>query len=314
MASASSSIEGKTVLVTGGAGFIGSHLVEELMKRGCDVRVLDDLSSGKPKNLAALRKDAIIKGDITDPTKVEMAMKGVDIVFHEAAQTSVQRSIREPVLTNSINVLGTLQVLMAARKAGVKKVILASSAAVYGDPGKPCVESMQPMPLSPYAASKASAESYCMMYQHLYGMATVCLRYFNVYGPRQDPASEYASVIPKFQSCFAAGKRPTVFGDGKQSRDFVFISDVVKANILAAEMDVAGKCINIASGTMATVNDLVKTFQDVTGKRLEPEHAPPRPGDIRHSAADIRKAKRLLGFSPTISLHDGLRQTMGSTS
>jgi len=310
MVSASSSIDGKTVLVTGGAGFIGSHLVEELMKRGCDMRVLDDFSSGKPENLSSLRKDAIIKGDVTDLVKVEMVMKDVDIVFHEAAQTSVQRSIREPILTNQANVIGTLHVLMAARKAGVKKVILASSAAVYGDPGKPCVESMQPVPLSPYAASKASAEAYCMMYYHLYGMATVCLRYFNVYGPRQDPASEYASVIPRFAACFAAGKRPTVFGDGRQSRDFVFISDVVKANMLAAERDVSGECINIASGTRVTVSELVKAFRDVTGKQLEPEHAPPRPGDIQHSVADIRKAKKLLGFSPAISLYDGLRQTM----
>jgi len=315
MAPASSSIEGKTVLVTGGAGFIGSHLVEELMKRGCDVRVLDDFSSGKPENLTSLKKDAIIKGDVTDIAQVEMTMKGVDIVFHEAAQTSVQRSIREPVFTNQANVIGTLHVLMAARKAGVKKIVLASSAAVYGNVGEsPCREEMQPSPLSPYAASKASAEAYCMMYHHLYGMATVCLRYFNVYGPRQDPASEYASVIPKFQSCFAASRRPTVFGDGKQSRDFVFISDVVKANMLAAERAVSGECINIASGTRVTVSELVKAFQGVTGKHLGPEYAPSRPGDIRHSVADIRKAKRLLGFSPAVSLYDGLRQTMKNAS
>ncbi len=311
---ADASLQGKSVLITGGAGFIGSHLAEELIKQGCTVRVLDDFSEGKKENVAFLKKEQIIKASVLDQKAVEAAMKDMEIVFHEAAQTSVQRSLQEPLLTNNTNVIGTLQVLMAARKAGVRKLILASSAAVYGNAGKrQCAEDMQPSPLSPYAASKASAEAYCTMYHHLYGLKTVCLRYFNVYGPRQDPRSEYTSVIQRFRECFAAGKQPTIFGDGEHVRDFVHVYDVVKANLLAAAGNVRGTAINIASGNAVTINSLINIFQEVTGKNLQPSHQEPRAGDIRYSLASIEKAKRLFGFAPSVSLRDGIQTLMNQS-
>lgn len=307
-------LAGRRILVTGGAGFIGSHIAEKLSRQGCKVNVLDDFTAGKMENLSFLKSEAIIRGSVTDQKAIEEAMYDAEIVFHEAAETSVQRSIKEPLRTNQINTVGTLHVLMAARKLDIKRMIIASSAAVYGDVGNiPCEENMQPSPLSPYASSKASAEAYSMMYHHLYGMDTVCLRYFNVYGKRQDPASEYAGVIARFAECFKKGKRPTLFGDGNQARDFVHVHDVVKANMQAAiapKKALGGECVNIASGQAITINALLKLFQEITGKKMTPQQKQARTGDIYHSVADIQKAATLLGFRPQVTLQEGLRKTI----
>jgi len=299
-----SAFEGGKVLVTGGAGFIGSHLVKELVKQGASVRVLDDFSTGQRENLAG--DIEVIEGSVTDAQAVASAVQDIDIIFHEAAQTSVPQSISNAQFTNDTNVRGTLHVLMAARKADVKKVIFASSAAIYGDIGNQlCNEAMQPLPLSPYAASKSSGEIFCSMYHHLYGLDTVCLRYFNVFGPGQR-LSNYAGVITAFINCFRSGSSLTIFGDGQQSRDFVHVRDVVQANLLAAEKNVTGQCINIASGKSTTITELLSLFQEITGKTIEPTMQPSRTGDIQYSLADISKAKQVLDFSPTLSVKERL--------
>ena len=300
-------------LVTGGAGFIGSHIVETLVERGDAVRVLDNLTTGKKENLeAVVGRIELVEGDIRDPETCARAVKGVDRVLHQAALASVVRSVEDPLLTNAINVTGTLNMLLAARDAGVKSFVLASSSAVYGDdPAVPKVEGTEGRPLSPYAISKFVDEKYAQAFHALYGMNTVALRYFNVFGPRQDPFSQYAAVIPLFITKILRGERPVVYGDGEQSRDFIFVENVVKANILAAgSAAAAGEVLNVACGVGMTVNGLLEAVNEVLGTKVEAVHADPRPGDIKHSTADVSKARRLMGFTPGVSFLDGLRETV----
>ncbi len=300
-----------SVLVTGGCGFIGSHLCEELLSLGHSVRVLDDLSSGHLENIAPWQdRISLIRGSVTDRDAVESAMRGVTHVFHEAALVSVFDSVNQPVKTHDINATGTLNVLEAARAAGVRRVLFAGTAAAYGNnPELPKPESMTPEPESPYAASKLAAEHLLRVYARLYGLETIVLRYFNVYGPRQDPKSPYSGVISKFTDDLRAGRTPTVFGDGLQSRDFVFVKDVVQANIRAlfGERPGLGQVYNVGSGRTATLLDLCKVLGDLCGKTVVPEHKPPRSGDIRHSAADITLIQHELGYVPTYTLEAGLR-------
>jgi len=299
-------------LVTGGAGFIGSHIVETLVERGDAVRVLDNLTTGKKENLEAVAgRIEFIEGDIRDPETCARAVKGVDYVLHEAALASVVRSVEDPLLTNAINVTGTLNMLLAARDAGVKSFVLASSSAVYGDdPAMPKVEGREGRLLSPYAVSKLVDEKYAQAFHALYGLNTVALRYFNVFGPRQDPFSQYAAVIPLFITKILGGERPVVYGDGEQSRDFIFVENVVRANIEAAgSASAAGEVLNVACGDGMTVNGLLKAVNEVLGTKIEAVHADPRPGDIKHSTADVRKARRLMDFTPSVSFMDGLRET-----
>lgn len=299
-------------LVTGGAGFIGSHIVETLVERGDAVRVLDNLTTGKKENLEAVAgRIEFVEGDIRDTETCARAVKGVDHVLHEAALASVVRSVEDPLLTNAINVTGTLNMLLAARDAGVKSFVLASSSAVYGDdPAMPKVEGREGRPLSPYAVSKLVDEKYAQAFHALYGLNTVALRYFNVFGPRQDPFSQYAAVIPLFITKILGGERPVVYGDGEQSRDFIFVENVVRANIEAAgSAAAAGEVLNVAGGDGMTVNGLLAAVNEVLGTKVEAVHADPRPGDIEHSTADVRKARRLMDFTPGISFMDGLRET-----
>jgi nucleoside-diphosphate-sugar epimerase len=299
-------------LVTGGAGFIGSHIVETLVERGDDVRVLDNLTTGKMENLEAVAgRFEFVEGDIRDPETCARAVKGMDHVLHQAALASVVRSVEDPLLTNAINVTGTLNLLLAARDAGVKSFVLASSSAVYGDdPAMPKVEGREGRPLSPYAVSKFVNEKYAQAFHALYGMPTVALRYFNVFGPRQDPFSHYSAVIPLFITKILRGERPVIYGDGEQSRDFIFVENVVKANIEAAgSAAAAGEVFNVACGEGLTVNGLLAAVNKVLGTKIEAFHAGPRPGDIMHSTADVRKAERIMGFMPRVSFMDGLQAT-----
>ena len=300
-------------LVTGGAGFIGSHIAETLVKRGDEVRVLDDLSTGKRENLAGVAgRIEFIEGDIRDLETCRRAAAGVRTVFHEAALASVARSVADPLLNDAINVRGTLNMLVAARDAGVPSFVLASSSAVYGDdPAEAKVEGREGGPQSPYGVSKLVDEKYAQVFHALHGLNTVALRYFNVFGPRQDPASEYAAVIPLFITRMLKGERPTIYGDGAQSRDFIYVGDVVRANLAAAaSTTAAGESLNVACGAGTTVNALVESLNGALGARIEAVHAAPRPGDIRHSKADISKARRLLGFSPERSFAEGLGKTV----
>jgi len=299
-------------LVTGGAGFIGSHIVETLVERGDTVRVLDNLTTGKKENLEAVAgRFEFFEGDIRDPETCARAVKGMDHVLHEAALASVVRSVEDPLLANAINVTGTLNMLLAARDAGVRSFVLASSSAVYGDdPAMPKVEGQEGRLLSPYAVSKLVDEKYAQAFHALYGMKTVALRYFNVFGPRQDPFSHYSAVIPLFITKILRGERPVVYGDGEQSRDFIFVENVVKANIEAAgAAAAAGEALNVACGEGLTVNGLLVAVNEVLGTKAEAVHAAPRPGDIVHSTADVRKARRVMGFTPGVSFMDGLRET-----
>ncbi len=303
-------------LVTGGAGFIGSNLVGALLEQGHTVRVLDNFSTGKRENLAPYgSRVEVIEGDLTDLDAVRRAVQGVDVVLHQGALASVPRSIEDPISSNEANVKGTLHVLLAAKDAGVKRVVYASSSSVYGDQAvtEPKVETMTPQPISPYAVSKLSGEQYCQVFYEVYGLETVSLRYFNVFGPRQDPHSEYAAVIPKFITCMLEGQRPTIFGDGEQTRDFTYIGNVIKGNLLAATAPaerIAGQVFNMATGAQISLNGLVEMLQEITGQNIAPVHAPPRTGDIKHSRADIEKARRLLGYEPEVSFLEGLRQTV----
>jgi nucleoside-diphosphate-sugar epimerase len=299
-------------LVTGGAGFIGSHIVETLVELGDDVRVLDNLTTGKMENLEAVAgRFEFVEGDIRNPETCARAMRGVDHVLHEAALASVVRSVEDPLLTNAINVTGTLNLLLAARDAGVKSFVLASSSAVYGDdPTMPKVEGREGRPLSPYAVSKLVNEKYAQTFHALYGMTTVALRYFNVFGPRQDPFSHYAAVIPLFITKILRGERPVIYGDGEQSRDFIFVENVVRANIEAAgSAAAAGEVFNVACGDGLTVNGLLAAVNEVLNTKVEAVHADPRPGDIMHSTADVRKARRVMDIKPGVSFMDGLRET-----
>lgn len=300
-------------LVTGGAGFIGSHVVEALLEEGETVRVLDNFSTGRPENLAQVKeKIDLIKGDICHIPTVKRASAKVDYILHLAAIPSVSRSLREPLLTNQVNIQGTLQLLEAAREAGVKRFLYASSSSVYGDrPELPRSEELEPRPRSPYSLQKLTSERYCQLYFSLYGLSTVCLRYFNVYGPRQAPGSIYSGVISRFITALLEGQPPIIYGDGEQTRDFTYVADVARATLLAAKKEEAsGQVINIASGQCYRINDLVKLVQQETGRALPPRYQKPRPGDVRHSLGDIRRAKDLLGFEPRIHLQEGLRLTI----
>jgi nucleoside-diphosphate-sugar epimerase len=303
----------KSCLVTGGAGFIGSHLCEQLLGCGHSVRVLDNFSTGKPENLAAFRdRIEVHEGDVRDIAACRKACEGVHYVFHLAALASVPLSVENPFLTNEINVTGTLNILWAARDAGAKRLVFASSTSVYGDNAElPKREEMSGVPLSPYALSKLLGEKTCQSFSKVYGLSTVCLRYFNVYCPRQDPKSQYAAAVPIFISRMVAGERPVVYGDGKQTRDFVFVLDIAQANILAAETpDVTGEVFNIASEGSLSINALVATLNEVLGSSLEPAYEPPRPGDILHSAADIERARERLAFRPLYDFRRGLELTV----
>ncbi len=305
----------RSALVTGGAGFIGHHLVAHLEADGWRVRVLDDLSSGREENLGAVDAGAeLLVGDIRDAGLVERAVEGVDVVFHQAAIASVPRSVDDPIGTSSVNVDGTLNVLDAARRAGVSRVVLASSSAVYGDdPKMPKTEALPACLISPYALQKYVNERQAALYTRVYGLETVCLRYFNVYGPRQDPKSDYAAVIPLFLAAAREGRPVTIYGDGEQTRDFVFVGDVVEANRLAATSEgVAGQVFNVASGSAISVNELVARIREGTGIDVEVRHVGERTGDIRHSSADVAHIRRQLDFDASMDLGAGLGITFAA--
>jgi nucleoside-diphosphate-sugar epimerase len=303
------------ILVTGGAGFIGSNLTEALLKQGHSVRVLDDFSTGKEENLVFEEKYPgfeIIKGDIVEQKTCRAAMEAVDYVFHQAALPSVQQSVEDPLTSNRVNVEGALNILVAAKDAGVKRFIYASSCAIYGDdPTLPKKEEMAPNPLSPYALGKYVGEQYGRLFSQLYRLETVSLRYFNVFGPRQNPESAYAAVIPRFIDAMLRGIPPVVFGDGEQSRDFVFVEDVVRANLLAMSHEhLHGDVLNVASGRGLSLNDLLSVLGDILNSKIMPVYREPRPGDIRHSLGDGQKAKGLLNFSPIVEVKAGLEKTI----
>lgn len=299
-------------LVTGGAGFIGSHLVDALVAANCDVTVLDNLSTGHLSNLAHLKsRITFIKADICDSAAVMKASAGCDVIFHEAAVVSVSQTVKEPVTSAMVNDIGTLTVLEAARRQGVKRTVLASSCAIYGDdPALPKVESMPAKPMSPYAVQKRTGELNARLYHELYDVETVCLRYFNVYGPRQDPSSPYSGVISIFLTRASEKRKPVIYGDGAQSRDFVFVKDVVRANLLSAcAKGASGACFNIGTGRSIRVNQLWAGICRLSGIQTDAQHAPQRPGDIRDSLADITLAGKMLGFSPEYDFEAGLQLT-----
>jgi nucleoside-diphosphate-sugar epimerase len=300
-------------LVTGGAGFIGSHIVRRLLERGDRVRVLDDFSTGRRRNVEELDgRIELVEGSICDRATVARALAGVERVFHLAARASVPRSIDEPLPCNEVNVTGTLNLLVAARAAGVQRFVYSASSSAYGDtPTLPKTTDMRPDPLSPYAVSKLAAEQYCTVWAKVYGLQTVSLRYFNVFGPRQDPASTYAAVIPAFVSQMLRGGRPTIYGDGEQSRDFCYIDNVVDANLLAGDAAMLdGEVVNVACGERTTLNQIMRQINELLGTKIEPIHAPPRAGDVRHSLADIGDAERVLGYRPRIMFAEGLRRSI----
>jgi UDP-glucose 4-epimerase len=301
------------VVVTGGAGFIGSHLAEELSKRGYHVVILDDLSTGKIENIEQLlNKDRVefIQGSVTDFPLLKSLFRDVDYVFHQAAIPSVPRSIEYPLASHEANLTGTLNMLLAAKDNGVKKVIYSSSSSIYGDtPILPKREDMVPNPRSPYAVTKLAAEYYCQVFHEVYSLDTVCLRYFNVYGPRQDPKSQYSAVIPRFIMRVSQGSPPIIFGDGEQTRDFTFVKDAVEANIIFAESNANG-VFNIGTGESITINKLANIIINATGKNMKPIYQEPKPGDIRHSLADISQAREI-GYNPKYSIEAGLAENIG---
>ncbi len=299
-------------LVTGGAGFIGSNTVDELVRRGHSVVVLDDLSAGKEENLAQVAaKITFVRASITDIEKVRVACQDADYVLHLAARTSVPRSVKDPLETNRINVEGTLNVLVAARDAKVKRVVFAASSSAYGEtPTLPKVETMLTAPISPYGVSKWAGEVYAQVFGHVYGLENVSLRYFNVFGPRQDAGSPYSGVLSKFITALLDGGQPVVFGDGEQSRDFTYVENVVQANLLACEAPaVSGRVINIGTGGRFTLNQTLELLAKISGKPASPKYDPPREGDIRHSQADISLAHSSLGYAPQVGFEEGLRRT-----
>jgi nucleoside-diphosphate-sugar epimerase len=306
-------VKGELALVTGGAGFIGSHLVRALAAQGARVRILDNFSSGSRTNLSGVERSVeVLEGDIRNAIACRNACRGVQYVFHLAAYISVPGSIQDPVTADAVNIGGTLNLLMAARDCRVRRFVFSSSAAVYGETGTmPVPETALPRPLSPYGVEKLYGEHMARLYYTLHGLETVCLRYFNVYGPGQNPASEYAAVIPRFLSMMLQGQTPTIFGDGEQTRDFLFVEDVAGANLRAAQAQgVAGEVFNVASGVSTSLNTLYDTLRRATGLRREALHGPERPGDIRHSCADTTRTRETLGFAPQFDLAAGLERTI----
>lgn len=306
-------MKNKNIVVTGGAGFIGSNIAWALADDN-QVTIIDNLSTGYQHNIQDLldeNKIKFVKGSICDLDLLQDVFTDIDVVFHQAAIPSVPRSVKDPIHSNNANINGTLNVLVSARDNNVKKVVYASSSSVYGDsPTLPKNEDMKPNPLSPYAVNKLAAEYYCQVFTNVYGLKTVSLRYFNVFGPRQDPSGAYAAVIPKFIELISHGKSPIIYGDGKQSRDFTFIDNVVQANIKAAEHTNVIGVFNAACGTTITVNDLAKELMDIIGKQVDIIYESVRKGDIKHSLADSSKAKEVFGYEPTVSIEKGLKETI----
>jgi UDP-glucose 4-epimerase len=302
----------RTFLVTGGAGFIGSHIVEGLLARGDRVRVFDDFSTGHRANIPRHASVEVLEGNVTDASAVSRAVEGVDCIFHEAALASVPRSIEKPLDTHAACVTGTVMLLNAAQKAGVRRLVYAASSSAYGDKATSSKrESDLPSPLSPYAAAKLAGELYCQSFAQSFGIETVALRYFNVFGPRQDPNSPYSAVIPLFVTAMLAGRQPLIYGDGKQSRDFTFVANVVQGNLLAADApNVSGRVLNVANGRSTTLLELIALLNQYLGTRVEPVFQPPRTGDVRESLADISEARRALGYEPQIDFEEGLRRTI----
>ena len=301
------------VLVTGGGGFVGSHLAEALVHDGHDVRIVDNFSTGRRSNVMALPDEIeLVEGDLTSYERAYNSVRGCEIVLHQAALPSVPRSIQDPLTSNASNITGLLNVLLASRDLGVRRVVYASSSSVYGaNPQLPKREDMAVEPISPYAVAKLAGEGYCRSFSRVYGLETVSLRYFNVFGPRQDPRSQYAAVIPNFIATVLAGGRPVVFGDGGQSRDFTYVENVVAANMLAMASDQApGRVYNIACGQRVTLLELLTELGGLLDVDIEPEHAPARAGEVRHSHADLSRAQDELGYLPTISLREGLERTI----
>jgi len=301
------------VLVTGGAGFVGSQLSERLLADGHQVRVLDNFATGRRENLDGVAGDVeLVEGDVQSYERVHNAVRGCEVVFHQAALPSIPRSVQDPLTTNAANVIGTLNVLLAARDSGVRRVIYASSSSVYGvNEQLPKSEDTTPQPASPYAVGKLAAEGYCRSFWEVYGLETVSLRYFNTFGPRQDPLSQYAAVIPRFVAAFLSNEPPVVFGDGEQTRDFTYVENVLEANVRAAAAEgVAGGVYNVASGSSLSLNQLLQQLRDLTGRDLEARYEPPRPGEVRHSQADVTAARRDLGYSVTVPFEEGLDRTI----
>jgi len=299
-------------LVTGGGGFIGSHIAAELLARGEQVRILDNFSTGRRENLRAVTGAEVIEGDVRSYHIVREAVDGCDFVLHQAALPSVPRSVKDPITSNEVNVVGTLNVLDAAKDAGVSRLIYASSSSIYGrNPALPKREDMVPQPMSPYAVSKLAGEHYCRAFWELYGFETVMLRYFNVFGPRQDPLSQYSAVIPKFIHLLLRGERPLVNGDGSQTRDFTYVANVVQANLAACEASAGpGRVLNIAAGHRVSLLDMLATLEEIIGCEVEPEFVPSRMGDVPHSYADVGVARDVLGYSPGVGFAEGLRLTV----
>jgi UDP-glucose 4-epimerase len=306
-------VAARLFLVTGGAGFIGSNIAEALVARGDRVRIFDNLSTGNRQNFAAFAdRIEFVEGDLVDEAAVKQAVAGVDCIFHQAALASVPRSVEKPLDTHAACVTGTVNLLDAARRGGVRRVVYAASSSAYGDqPTSSKRETDLPSPISPYGAAKLAAEIYCQAFAATYGLETVCIRYFNVFGPRQDPDSPYSAVIPLFITALLAGRRPTIYGDGGQSRDFTYIANVVKGNLLAADAaNVSGQVINVANGRQTSLLQLITALNRLLGTDVQPIHEAPRVGDVRESLADISKARRLLKYEPEVDFEEGLRRSI----
>jgi nucleoside-diphosphate-sugar epimerase len=299
-------------LVTGGAGFIGSHLTEELVRRGHTVRVVDSLITGKRRNLDHIAGVELLEGDLADLSVAQRAVVGIDFVLHQAAIPSVPRSVKDPITSNRANIDASVNILVAARDAGVRRLVYAGSSSAYGDtPTLPKREDMPTNPLSPYALQKLVAEQYCQMFTRLYGFETVTIRYFNVFGPRQDPGSPYSGVISLFSTALLEGTQPVIYGDGEQTRDFTYVANVVDGVLRACEAPrAAGEVINVACGTRISLNELLRVMNRLVGSNIQPVYREPRAGDVRDSQADITKAATLLGYRPTVSLEQGLARTL----
>jgi UDP-glucose 4-epimerase len=306
-------LERVKVLVTGGGGFIGSHIVDRLLAEGHGVRVLDNFATGRRENLLGVLSDIeLVEGDIQSYERVHNAVSGCDVVLHQGALPSVPRSVQDPLTSNATNVTGTLNVLLAARDSGVRRVVYASSSSIYGaNPELPKHEGLLPQPISPYAVAKLAGEGFCRSFHEVFGLETVALRYFNVFGPRQDPMSQYAAVIPNFITALKDGGQPVVYGDGEQSRDFTYVGNVVDGNLLAMSADgVAGKAYNLAAGQRTTLNELLSQIGSLVGSEPNARYEAARLGDVKHSQADVSAAGRDLGYSPGVSLQEGLRLTL----